>query len=332
MKTRKGIFLSIVILLSQGSITTASADITDYVSFPYNETTFDSMTRYSVLNYTDSLAMASWNRVRKGPAPFTGELSLYFTHNVNIRTYTFQTELISPSGKPLILSGRETKSETTYSVNCWGTYCKTTYLVYPVTLPENSEVGKYSLRFTAKWLGTNCVGTVCESGVPKSQSTTAIGALEITGAIPTPTTTPTPTPTPTSTPTSTPTATPTSVKKAQTITVVKPPDVSIKANIYPLTAFASSYLPMKISMATPGVCYFENGNFTLLSIGTCKSVLNQSGDNTWEPAPPVEIVFEILPAPAPVVVKTTTITCVKGKLTKKVTALKPKCPTGYKKK
>jgi len=30
--------------------------------------------------------------------------------------------------------------------------------------------------------------------------------------------------------------------------------------------------------------------------------------------------------------KKTTITCVKGKLTKKVTALNPKCPKGYKKK
>ena len=30
--------------------------------------------------------------------------------------------------------------------------------------------------------------------------------------------------------------------------------------------------------------------------------------------------------------KRTTITCVKGKLTKKVTAVKPKCPTGYQKK
>ena len=30
--------------------------------------------------------------------------------------------------------------------------------------------------------------------------------------------------------------------------------------------------------------------------------------------------------------KKTTITCVKGKLTKKVTAVNPKCPAGYKKK
>jgi hypothetical protein len=30
--------------------------------------------------------------------------------------------------------------------------------------------------------------------------------------------------------------------------------------------------------------------------------------------------------------KMSTITCVKGKLSKKVTAVSPKCPTGYKKK
>jgi hypothetical protein len=34
----------------------------------------------------------------------------------------------------------------------------------------------------------------------------------------------------------------------------------------------------------------------------------------------------------PSVAKKTTITCVKGKTTKKVTALSPKCPSGFKKK
>jgi len=34
----------------------------------------------------------------------------------------------------------------------------------------------------------------------------------------------------------------------------------------------------------------------------------------------------------PVAVKKTTITCVKGKTSKKVIAVNPKCPTGYKKK
>jgi hypothetical protein len=34
----------------------------------------------------------------------------------------------------------------------------------------------------------------------------------------------------------------------------------------------------------------------------------------------------------PVAVKKVTITCVKGKVQKQVTAVNPKCPTGYKKK
>ena len=37
-------------------------------------------------------------------------------------------------------------------------------------------------------------------------------------------------------------------------------------------------------------------------------------------------------AKAALAVKKTTITCVKGKLTKKVTGINPKCPSGYKKK
>lgn len=40
---------------------------------------------------------------------------------------------------------------------------------------------------------------------------------------------------------------------------------------------------------------------------------------------------ELLAASKAATSKKTTITCVKGKLTKKVTAIKPKCPTGYKK-
>lgn len=39
-----------------------------------------------------------------------------------------------------------------------------------------------------------------------------------------------------------------------------------------------------------------------------------------------------IPAPKPTLVKKTTITCIKGKLTKTVTAVKPVCPAGYKKK
>jgi hypothetical protein len=62
--------------------------------------------------------------------------------------------------------------------------------------------------------------------------------------------------------------------------------------------------------------------------GTLKAVIPGYGDKEAD----VDLVtFDIYTAPKPVV-KATTITCIKGKTTKKVTAVNPKCPTGYKKK
>ena len=55
---------------------------------------------------------------------------------------------------------------------------------------------------------------------------------------------------------------------------------------------------------------------------------------TPTPAPvPVEVVTAApAPKPKPMVVKKSTITCVKGKVIKKITAVKPFCPVGFKKK
>jgi hypothetical protein len=62
--------------------------------------------------------------------------------------------------------------------------------------------------------------------------------------------------------------------------------------------------------------------------GTFKAIIPGYGDKDAD----VDLVtFDVYAAPAPVV-KATTITCVKGKTTKKVTAVNPKCPTGYTKK
>ena len=65
-----------------------------------------------------------------------------------------------------------------------------------------------------------------------------------------------------------------------------------------------------------GWLYLSAKNFTFSS-PTVKVKLSQEG------AP----VQSVQTAP-----KKTTITCVKGKTTKKVTAVKPVCPTGFKKK
>jgi len=60
--------------------------------------------------------------------------------------------------------------------------------------------------------------------------------------------------------------------------------------------------------------------------GTFKAIIPGYGDKEAD----VDLVtFDVYTAP---VVKATTITCVKGKTTKKVTAVNPKCPTGYTKK
>lgn len=62
--------------------------------------------------------------------------------------------------------------------------------------------------------------------------------------------------------------------------------------------------------------------------GTFKPVIPGYGDKDAD----VDLVtFDVYAAPKPVV-KKTTITCVKGKTTKKVTAVNPKCPAGFKKK
>jgi hypothetical protein len=53
---------------------------------------------------------------------------------------------------------------------------------------------------------------------------------------------------------------------------------------------------------------------------------------TATPTPTPTPVATPAPTPTKAVVKATTITCIKGKTTKKVTAVNPKCPSGYKKK
>jgi hypothetical protein len=48
---------------------------------------------------------------------------------------------------------------------------------------------------------------------------------------------------------------------------------------------------------------------------------------------PAEVVaVPASPTPKAAAAKKTTISCIKGKLTKKVSAVNPKCPAGYKKK
>jgi hypothetical protein len=61
-----------------------------------------------------------------------------------------------------------------------------------------------------------------------------------------------------------------------------------------------------------------------ISVKLSQEVITPQPSESASPAPS--------PSVKPAVAKKTSITCVKGKTSKKVTAVNPKCPTGYKKK
>jgi hypothetical protein len=78
-----------------------------------------------------------------------------------------------------------------------------------------------------------------------------------------------------------------------------------------------------------GWLYLQAKNFEF-SAPIIKAKLTQ--EVVVEPTPTPTPTPTATPTVKPVVAKKTTITCVKGKTTKKVTAVKPKCPSGFKKK
>lgn len=88
-------------------------------------------------------------------------------------------------------------------------------------------------------------------------------------------------------------------------------------------------------VATLGITYGANAekSISTVTVHTDKDWLRMVADNFHFSAPKINIVFPKESAPTTVVKKPTvkrTITCVKGKVVKKVSGSSPKCPTGYK--
>ena len=104
----------------------------------------------------------------------------------------------------------------------------------------------------------------------------------------------------------------------------------------PIAASVSILSSDGTSQVATTVISERNGWITLAAEGftfsspTLKVKFSQAAEPVVTPSPTAT------PSPSasakPVTPKKTTITCVKGKTTKKVTAIKPTCPTGYKKK
>ena len=101
--------------------------------------------------------------------------------------------------------------------------------------------------------------------------------------------------------------------------------VPISSNGIPTQVKTTSNLPVFAYNSTNDICVYENGMIKTKTSGRCVIAFSQEGNSEFKPANNLILDFTIAAT-----LKKTTITCVKGKLTKKVTAVKPKCPTGYK--
>ena len=93
----------------------------------------------------------------------------------------------------------------------------------------------------------------------------------------------------------------------------------------PTKVASSSDLPVFAYNSTNEVCVYENGVIRTKTSGRCVIAFSQEGNSEFKPASNLVLDFVIVST-----TKKTTITCTKGKLVKKVTSVKPKCPSGYK--
>ena len=118
----------------------------------------------------------------------------------------------------------------------------------------------------------------------------------------------------------------TGAKKSQTILNWSlNSQISVSSQRIPLTIKSSSGLPVSASSNSKSVCLASGDELILIKAGRCVISASQSGDSEYLAADDKVLVVDI------VVSKKVTITCVKGKLTKKISTANPVCPTGYKK-
>ena len=112
----------------------------------------------------------------------------------------------------------------------------------------------------------------------------------------------------------------------QTITFSLPTSVNLSSKTVTLSATASSGGALIYVTSTPDSCSVTGSTLNLLKSGNCSITATQPGSSTIAPISATATVM-ITGTVAPT---KKTITCVKGKKTKKVSGTNPKCPKGYK--
>ena len=114
-------------------------------------------------------------------------------------------------------------------------------------------------------------------------------------------------------------------KLSQEIKVAPVIPVPFKNKSARISFSSTSDLPVFAVENDSSICLVDKDIVHFLKSGNCSITLSQSGNEIYEKAPEKRFTLAILPNQTG-----STITCVKDKLTKKVTAIKPKCPAGYK--
>jgi hypothetical protein len=112
----------------------------------------------------------------------------------------------------------------------------------------------------------------------------------------------------------------------QTLAFSPTNNVNLSSRSLALAATASSGAGVIFSTTTPTICSISGSTLNLLSAGNCAVTATQGGTATFAP---VSATANIVIAGSPVVARKT-ITCVKGKSTKRVSGVNPKCPKGFK--
>lgn len=115
-------------------------------------------------------------------------------------------------------------------------------------------------------------------------------------------------------------------KASQTISFVLPPSVKVSNKTLKLSATSSSGNQITYASAPSSSCTISGSVLNLLKAGNCSVTAIQVGTTTLSSASATSTV--LIEEAVPAIKKT--ITCVKGKSTKKITGTNPKCPAGYK--
>jgi hypothetical protein len=115
-------------------------------------------------------------------------------------------------------------------------------------------------------------------------------------------------------------------RSSQTITFTPPATANLASRTVALSATASSGGAVTFSTTSTGICSVAGSTLTLLKSGNCTVTATQAGSSTLAPVSATATTMIVGVAQS----TKKTITCSKGKSTKKVTGTNPKCPSGYK--